>query len=465
MGFPLVCDKNNFNSADLYLAGSCNLKCGYCYISKNPGFYALDKEIQQCISEGVYLDNLKDVFTNRESLKSLSLWGGEPSLGFKSFSNSVIETLDEFPNLTELMTSTNFATDIKYLIDFLTLLNSHGRKIIFTLQISLDGPPHINDENRGKGVANIIKANLIRFYNYYNENTLENIKLDISFKATLSIENLEQLTDYQKLYDYYYFFEDIANKFYETNKNASITMYQEVLTITLVYPGQYTKQDGIRLYEFLKIAEDLHLQNNEKGLFKRVRVINFLKKRMLEYFEYFKKDAGVSYCQVYKTRAAIMSTRHSYICGCHRGYADFFEDYANQLSENNDLKDRNVVLSSRALRKAIKDNYFFEINDKALEYMNDKMSKVYAGQKSSILTIAALIREAAIAGQVSEIYLKDQRMLLAASFLIRCDYPCLYDNLATTGSFMLKDYSRIRLYCNGAFEFLLKDEEWEVSNK
>ena len=52
---------------DLMGSSSCDLKCSYCYISKNCSFYNYDEVIKKAWEDGSYLKNTKEVFKKLNS--------------------------------------------------------------------------------------------------------------------------------------------------------------------------------------------------------------------------------------------------------------------------------------------------------------------------------------------------------------------------------------------------------------
>lgn len=447
-------------SAELYLSSSCNLKCSYCYISKNPGFYELDKMVQKNLSNNIYLKNLKKAFPDKYALEELILWGGEPSLGFEPFGNHLYSILDEFPNITKFMTSTNFCTDIKNFTDLFDKINDYGRPVEFKIQISLDGPIYINDTNRGLGTTEAILENLRSLTEYANEKQWENLNLSMSFKPTISIENIKhflsgtQEENFKRVVGYHKFFESIFEEFENTNQNSKIELNSKP-AMTYVMPGQYTSEDGKLFTEFLKLMHEIEKEHDQHPIFKFTNRIDATRNRMLKGYEAFVRGSTCGYCSIFKSRMAILPTEEGLMAGCHRSFSDYFESY---LKGREDLNERNVISVSEGLTNAVKDNFFYSITQSDMLKMQEKMRQIYSAIELPIVAIASLIYELALIGQTDPVYLDDNDKLVRAAYIIRNNTPCLYDHMATTGTFMTMDPSVIRLYCNGAIEYILESE-------
>lgn len=131
---------------DLIASSVCNLNCSFCYLNKNKAYKLFDEEIRKAWIDGSYVNNLKKVFDKIQAdpneVKTLSFWGGEPTLGLKYVTPQLKRLLELFPNVDQLFTSTNFLTNIDDIIEFIkeadALCISHS--VRFQLQMSIDGP-------------------------------------------------------------------------------------------------------------------------------------------------------------------------------------------------------------------------------------------------------------------------------------------------------------------------------------
>ena len=140
----------------LYTTATCNLNCSYCYIDKNPALVEIDKILDESFKGDYYINFIKKMFPNPYQLKTMQFWGGEPTLRLDRAFYTVEKVIQNYPNFSEIMFSTNFAGD--YWLDtfknFMDVLGKYpNRHFIISLQMSIDGPEDINDLGRGKGVT------------------------------------------------------------------------------------------------------------------------------------------------------------------------------------------------------------------------------------------------------------------------------------------------------------------------
>lgn len=195
--------KHKLVDLTLYTSALCNLRCKYCYIAKNRHMQDIeDLIIKDCNIEyySDFLDKLTKYFDYSE-LKSISLWGGEPTIGLRRFTPIIIYLCSIYPTIDTIMFSSNYTrdewpNDLDYLCSELVKLN---KKIVVSAQVSIDGPPEINDLNRGytnKIIQNYNKV--IEVMNKY----LESSKLEfmISLKSTLIFPQIEELANDKKTY-------------------------------------------------------------------------------------------------------------------------------------------------------------------------------------------------------------------------------------------------------------------------
>ena len=95
------CPKENINLSDsshirieLHVTDRCNLRCQYCYISKECQKETSEEMSEEIIEKARYMR--KKAFPNARSIH-LSLFGGEPMLFWKKFTFLTKKTKDIFP--------------------------------------------------------------------------------------------------------------------------------------------------------------------------------------------------------------------------------------------------------------------------------------------------------------------------------------------------------------------------------
>ena len=122
-----------------------------------------------------------------------------------------------YPFFRRFFASTNFSYPDwpDKVFDLLRQFSSYApRRFDVHLQLSLDGPEHITDQTRGKGVTGLCLQNYDRLLERADE-IPENVSLFLAFKPTLSIDTMYQLDTKDKIISYYRFFEDLIQKVVE----------------------------------------------------------------------------------------------------------------------------------------------------------------------------------------------------------------------------------------------------------
>ena len=74
----LKCEERSI--AVFFTCGTCNLKCRYCNIDKNPILAKIDEKLAKSFEGDYYINALKKWFPNPGQLKKIETWGGEPFL-------------------------------------------------------------------------------------------------------------------------------------------------------------------------------------------------------------------------------------------------------------------------------------------------------------------------------------------------------------------------------------------------
>ena len=111
----------------LYISAACNLKCNYCYISKNSHLKEIDDIIAESFKKEHYYLNLAKHYldNNLSNVDTLEFWGAEPTLGLHRVDNTVRDFIQECPKLYHFVFSTNCTTketvpSIKHFLDILS---------------------------------------------------------------------------------------------------------------------------------------------------------------------------------------------------------------------------------------------------------------------------------------------------------------------------------------------------------
>jgi len=141
----------------LLVAQTCNIKCSYCIAEAYMGLYP-DNRV---MSPATACAAIEKVFKTAQDVQSIVFFGGEPLIGFSTIKEAV-KASEEYcmahqGRMPDFSISTNGTLIDQKMIDFF-------KKHHFSVTISLDGPPHINDKQRkwpsGKGTYDLIKKKI-----------------------------------------------------------------------------------------------------------------------------------------------------------------------------------------------------------------------------------------------------------------------------------------------------------------
>ncbi|MBS5965557.1 MAG: radical SAM protein [Finegoldia magna] len=212
-------EESKIDSLKLIMANSCNMNCKYCYAEG--GNYGrknglMKKEVAYKVVE----------FVNRNGIKNVCFFGGEPLLAFESIKFICSHLKDKVNYL--IQTNGTILND-----EIIELL----KKYKFSVTVSIDGNKEINDKNRifvnGKGTYDVIAENIDKMLdNGINISVLEgtitkntnriesfsNIEKFLKNRFKGPLVQLEKDLNYNDIYDdrekeYYGSLDEIVKKF------------------------------------------------------------------------------------------------------------------------------------------------------------------------------------------------------------------------------------------------------------
>lgn len=153
----------------IQLLEKCNLRCSMCYEWGREGSYNHKKELAQLGPEIV-----KQVIADCSQARPyLGLFGGEPLM---------------YPWIDEILTQTHHYDLSIDIPTNGTLLGTHAEMLVRTkpqrLWISLDGPPEINDRQRGEGVYQKVTQGIEKLFETRRRMGSDFPKIGITFIVT-----------------------------------------------------------------------------------------------------------------------------------------------------------------------------------------------------------------------------------------------------------------------------------------
>ncbi|MDN5358803.1 MAG: hypothetical protein PWP76_646 [Candidatus Diapherotrites archaeon] len=429
---------HNFEAAEILTTGWCPLNCKYCYIPKTDKM----KDLHVSIIESITADDLVDRIRSIPGPKTvIGLWGTEPILTMLMIAKHLPRLKKEFPELKTIAFSTSLVLDPKVIADFAREADKYG--VGLQIQISLDGPAFITDENRAPGVTEKVVNNAKRLVDLLNEHGVKS-DTQVRWKATLTIENIRMMNENpERIHEYFHFFEELTNELRERNKLPNIRI-ENSSAPTLTVPGKYTSEDGKELAKFFEFLAEHNYPNTY--VFRFLRLMNFYK-------------------ELYKTRMFTCSGGDSnigfdgrYMHICHRTFYLNRPEYVESIMGMPKYQNWDVSHLDRGNLKEIEQYYIVDPSD---EFNLTRFQYVLRGYhdfiRMKLATTYVLVKELALAGQASEVYLYDDAMAELLSLFVNTALSCPMENLLNTGSLHIPPVSMVRIFANGAFEVVLRE--------
>ena len=431
----------------VYTTAVCNLNCSYCYIDKNPALVQIDELLDKSFQGDYYFEFAKKMFPDKEDLIEMQIWGGEPTIRLDRCFYTMRKVIEYFPNFKNIMFSTNFTTPNWYeqVGGLVSLLGEHPeREFQISIQLSIDGPEHINDLGRGKGVTK-------KFIEHWRElppfiKTLpKNVKIRTFFKPTLSIETLPLVQTKESVIKYYQFFERFKRsiEFYE-NEN----FHFELSIPNTACPSPHTKQDGKLMANFCRITRQLEKENPTEHYFDYYEIIT----PFIPRYQYDHGCANLTdSCHACGMGVfSIGLLPNNKVSLCHNGFVDLISEYKKRCMDDEslvkhsidkELFDRNLIV--RDTNCSLEEFETFE-----------KMLKCYYDDNSTfqLANLVNTIQALALTDMIDKKYMEEPAAIEAAHYIQAATSYCIRDNLGSSGSMLGQHIGLIKLLLNGAKE-------------
>lgn len=427
-------DMNQVYCLEVLFAGKCNLKCGYCLIHKNTEkMNNYNQAIIKSVESGEFQKRIITKFApSKELLEIISLWGAEPSLN-SIYAQKLLEPLlDFFPNVKEIMFSTNaiigFEKGLKPYYNFLSkYCAEHRRELKLTIQFSIDGPKEITDLSRNcPGATEKIVKSMIDTVMYHSDNQNNYLTLHMMTKPTVSPEQQEYLLMNNKVKEWYSFFDELAgiiDNLCPNKENLLLDIAQEP---TICSPYDYTKKDGIIYRDFIRAIKKL--DDSQFKYYKHPLIHRFM---LSWHWGLAAQDySGPAFlCNAGYTGTSVDFEGN--IMTCHRVYDGYRSGGANYSEPAKSVQ----------LVATLKD-----------EYRINYLTKTYFLNHRFKMDIQKALTAALIsAGEIDKKYLniRYQRILTVLFGAVTCYAgECGFQ----TPGLYLTPLGRLRLLCNGALE-------------
>lgn len=433
----------------LYVTATCNLKCKYCYIDKSPVLIKIDKILENSYKDNYYFDFMKDCF-DQGSLTSMEFWGGEPTYGLYRAIPTIKQAISYFPNLRNFTFSTNLTTNtcVEDIINFIRLTEDFPqRNFSFDIQLSIDGPPNINDFNRGEGVTIKFTNNFIELLFALKQflQKHDNVKINTFFKSTLDSDSIRKLQTKKDIIEYFQFldrFKYIADRVVP----LSLGFDFNPCIFNTATPSPHTTEDGKNFANFCKIANEINKEAEQYFYFYR----DIMPFRFGEIPTLYCLKNGCQTCGTGNIILGLLPNR--YISGCHNGFTELLSEYKSHAPEDEDYQiDKNLF-------KHNSNENIMIFNEKEYEVYERQVSCYCEESRFQIVEMSSIIKQMAELGQIDNTYKDTKEAVNAAHFIQRVTSNCLRDNYGVTGSKYLFGLGFLRLFLNGAREEILKVE-------
>lgn len=419
---------------DIVYTASCNMKCSYCFIHKNPDSMLKNNgAIRQALVDGSFAQAIiKQMADSKNDLIQLALWGGEPTLNQDLFEDFITPLLDFFPNVIEVHFSTNGSQSVLGFAEAIyKYTQTHPDRLLWlNVQFSIDGPPQINDTNRAENATRDTWNTLKELIIYGNEHCNKFFHIHTAPKATMNSKQYFDLAQGNNLFAWYKFFDEWQDSVVKLNTS------------------DYAHHDWLAQPSFSQPSDwTLTECKNYAILIKKLREIDDTQ------FKFYRHPLLTRVMEPYLMWMG--NEIHQYPLGqigCSGGISNYSIDYQGKLMTCHHVYD-NVVMGDGAKKKFYKYTVADSEDENALLFLNGYLyHDNIEFRKQQVFNLVTLM---VYAGEIDKKYMEPiwfERLFLFSQFEARCWCGEMAD---ITSNIYLSDIGSIRLYCYGALEELV----------
>lgn len=446
----------------------CNLNCSYCFIAnsqKNHNHYfEQHKKITQSLEDNTYTDNylhaLKRLEYSPNNIIRIELWGQETTINLDSFFLNFDYIYKNFPNLKEILFSTNGVAYIDKIVEAIKKAdNIVNKPFCFKIQFSYDGLYC----KKNRGIDNeIILNNIKTFIRQVNELSLKYVNVQVHLHSVLSKTLMLELDTFEKV-DYYW--QSIANDIQEILKENihNQVKFTDVISPAIESPMEnVTRDEGLRFFNFF--------QNSLASSAGMIPVYSVLRSTtsIFDFLQENSKDFDLEQFLIELTQYPINDKNFiyqyhnlSHNCGCNSQTASLKMAYdgtiwhcqnAMFLQEEEDFKN-NSSFSTNYFKFLKKRNRYLNILTSPLELVYRDINLYHEYSFTSFgqifTNILSMMMWCAEAGLIDTTFKNNNYKLLRHAFILSFIQGCPHNNIIETGSMYGRSRDLIMTYCNG----------------
>lgn len=460
---------------DLMGSSSCDLKCSYCYITKNCTFYDYDTIVENAWKTGSYLTTIQKVFdklqANTKDVKDLEFWGGEPTLHIIEMAKQGYALGQLFPNVNFLLIPTNwFQINMQEMVNFIFNFNDgvnprtkSEEKINFHLQLSIDGPPGDFNTYGHKVPWETYKKQFDDFCFYLKEKenqgkTLNNTNIILAISATSQqkyiLKNLNSLDKIKEFQDYIKKVCEYVETVLKEFKNINVFLGTPIWTPTIAIPVTTTSEEAFELNKIIRLLEYSDHINNVKPYTLDANETQSFHGGLTE-MNYLLRNHECPESNEH----AITLMPDGTIAECPCTFLQNLDSYKQELLKNKQYWDYKSCL--------IRDGSFYNplLGDKRIDDYHSwyVYNGGFIGTNSTYINLnLSLAYEMALSKQIDYNYALDPDKLIKHYMAYSTTAECYRENVNVTHNHFLADLNTFRCWYNGYADYGYNDHREKI---
>lgn len=477
--------KNGIRKITFMSSAQCTLQCSYCRISQSTNKTApiMQANIKKSFHDGSFLNHvltsLEKANSGVEFINAIDLWGLEPTTTLADFTVIVPDLLKTFPNLNDMLFSTNGMQGVDLLYNFIVTLNESVKNaknyrlskeaLNFGLQFSLDGDEEITKINRGAD-ANKIVNNIKELITKLNTTNLDFIKVDIYIHNVCTLNLIHNyLNTYEKIKTHFHYFDKLNCEIKTLCKNPRVDFHPAGLGQMIENPFPASTEDGIAYANYLRNClhlklDDFYSYNDYLAFWNPFAMFRDAQPIIGDNFDQIFTDLN-TYRLPYENmpnehifQGQTCCTFYGELKVCYDGTVIACQNTLHDQIVDEIPNDKNTLTyQAKKILTTLMDKAPYSNLDKIIEYHRLVTEEGFPLMMCSNIN---LIYQLAKCHQVPTYYLQNPEKLVRHAYYLTKILGCEYNSITMNGSPHLKGAGFVRLFCNGAMD--LFDEYYSI---